>query len=83
MERKEKAEHRPADNQIKFRSVLIIGSSKQIIYGHPEVGKVMKDNSLRDTGTLLCGGKDKTVVTTGDSCAFPQIIEIRLRSNEF
>lgn len=47
------------------------------------IGRVMKDNSLRDTGTLLCGGKDKTIVTTGDSCAFPQIIEIRLKSNEF
>ena len=43
------------------------------------IREVMKENTLRDAGTMLSGGSEQTVVTTGDSCAYPQIIELRLK----
>lgn len=42
------------------------------------IREVMKENTLRDAGTMLSGGAEQTVVTTGDSCAYPQIIELKL-----
>jgi len=44
------------------------------------VGEILLDFKMRDTGALLSGEREKTVVSTGDSCAYPQILQIKLKN---